>query len=351
MIEIERRAMSNLNRLKTITPKTVSVKQDQLVKTDYLRPGETLPLVVRPGFDNINLINWTRNNREFIEKDLLKHGAILFRGFNIQSTTEFEQFAQVFVPELLSENGEHPRKTISGNVYTPVFYPADKRIWWHNENSFNYRWPMKIWFGCVTPAQQGGETPLVDARRVFNSIDPEIREKFIRKKVMYVRNYGRGLGLDWQTVFRTSSKSDVEKRCREDVMDFKWKEGDQLMTRAIRPAVVKHPKMNEMTWFNQAQHWHVSCLDPATRESMMSLFTMDDLPRNCYYGDGSVIEDSVMDHILETYRKLESSFLWQKGDVLMVENLLTAHGRNPFVGERKHMVAMGEMLSYGDVDC
>jgi hypothetical protein len=109
--------------------------------------------------------------------------------------------------------------------------------------------------------------------------------------------------------------------------------------------------MNEMTWFNQAQHWHVSCLDPATRESMLSLFTKDDLPRNCYYGDGSVIEDSVMDHILETYRKLESSFLWQKGDVLMVDNLLTAHGRNPFVGERKHMVAMGEMLSYGDVDC
>jgi len=92
--------MSNLNRLKTITPKTVSVKQDQLVKTDYLGAGETLPLVVRPGFDNINLINWTRNNREFIEKDLLKHGAILFRGFDIQSTTEFEQFAQVFVPEL-----------------------------------------------------------------------------------------------------------------------------------------------------------------------------------------------------------------------------------------------------------
>lgn len=346
---LETPARPNLNKLKNIKPKVISVQREELVELNYLEPGETLPLVIQPAFHDIDLVSWAKNNKEVIEEKLLEHGAILFRGFAIDSAPEFEQFAQIFVPELFSENGEHPRKTVSGSVLTPVFYPPEKKILWHNENSFNHSWPMKIWFCCVVAAQQGGETPLVDARKVFDLIDPEIREKLTRKKLMYVRNYGRGLGLDWQTVFRSSSKLEVEKRCREEVMDFEWKDNDQLSTRAIRPAVIKHPKTGEMTWFNQAQHWHISCLDAAARESMESLFGEEDLPRNCYYGDGSIIEDCVMDHILGVYRRTEHSFPWQNGDVLMLDNLLTAHGRNPFVGERKHMVAMGEMFHYGDI--
>lgn len=128
-------------------------------------------------------------------------------------------------------------------------------------------------------------------------------------------------------------------------MEFEWKSEDRLCTRAVRPAVVKHPVTGEMTWFNQAQHWHISCLDPQTRESMVSLFAEDDLPRNCYYGDGSRIEDSVMNEILSVYQDLEVSFPWQKGDILMLNNLLTAHARNQFVGPRQIMVARRRSLS------
>jgi alpha-ketoglutarate-dependent taurine dioxygenase len=267
----------------------------------------------------------------------------------VDSVSQFEQFALALCPELFSDNGEHPRKSISGKVYTPVFYPADKKVLWHNENSFNFHWPSKIWFCCLQPAQQGGETPIVNSRKVFELIDPKIRERFIQKKVMYVRNYGSGLGLDWQTVFQTSERSEVEDYCRSALIEFEWKNGDNLRTHCVRPAVVKHPVTGEIAWFNQAQHWHASCLDQATRESVLSLFREEDLPRNCYYGDGSPIEDSVMEEILEAYRKLEVCFSWQKTDVLMVENILTAHARNPFIGERKLLVAMGEMLSYADV--
>jgi alpha-ketoglutarate-dependent taurine dioxygenase len=252
---------------------------------------------------------------------------------------------------LFNENGEHPRRTVSGQVYTPVFYPPDKHLLWHNENSFNYRWPTKIWFCCLTPAQTGGETPLVNSRRVYELIDPSIRRRFEERGIMYVRNYGTGLGLDWQTVFQSGDQSEVERRCREAQMTCEWKSGARLKTSCVRPAAVKHPRSGESVWFNQAQHWHVSCLDPEDRYALTNSFAPDDLPRSCYYGDGSPIEDSVMSEILAVYQQLEVVFPWQRGDIVLLDNLLTAHGRNSFAGEREMLVAMGAMMSYEEVVC
>ena len=340
---------SNLKKLKSIKPKPIGVSKEPTVKAALLTPDKTLPLVITSNSSDVDLRVWAETNRESIETKLLEHGAILFRGFKVDSALKFERFAQIFCQELFTENGEHPRSLISGNVYTPVFYPADKQILWHNENSFNHHWPLKIWFGCMVAAQQGGETPVVDARRVYDLIKPKVRDNFIEKGIMYVRRYGKGLGLDWPMVFRTSSKAEVTARCHEEMIECLW-DGSDLTTRAIRPAVMKHPRTAEMSWFNQAQHWHPSCLDESTRVSMRTLFKEEDFPRNCYYGDGSPIADSDMLSVLDTYRQLESSFSWIKGDVLMIDNVLAAHGRNPFVGERAHLVAMGELHTYGAVD-
>ena len=279
----------------------------------------------------------------------MEHGALLFRGFNVTTPPAFEQFAQTLCAELYDENGEHPHVSVSGKVYTPVFYPPTLKLLWHNENSFNRRWPMRIWFCCAKPAAQGGETPVADSRKVFELLDPAIRERFLEKQIMYVRNYGDGLGLNWQDVFGTTNKAEVEASCRDSGMTCEWKDGDRLRTRCVRPAAGKHPKTGEMVWFNQAQHWHVSCLDPDTGQALKNLFGEADLPRSCYYGDGSPIEDSTMQAILDVYQKLEVSFPWEAGDVLMLDNMLTAHARNPFGGERKILVTMGEMTGYEEL--
>ena len=346
--ESNKRAESNFKRFTSVKPKAISLPEDRVVRTGHLQPSMQTPLVLQPNVAEFDLADWAKANTDFIERELLKHGALLFRGFKLSSAADFERFALTLSPQLFNENGEHPREAVSGNVYTPVFYPADQQLLWHNENSFNRQWPMKIWFCCCTPPEKGGETPIVDSRKVFELIDPRIREQFIAKGVMYVRNYGENLGLSWRAVFQTGSKAEVERRCRSESIDFEWKSGDRLKTRSVRPAVGKHPRTGELVWFNQAQHWHLSCLDRTTRESLQAVFEEEELPRNCYYGDGSVIEDSVMDEILETYRKLEVTFSWQKWDILMLDNMLSAHGRNPFTGERKLFVAMGEMSAYPD---
>ncbi len=166
---------------------------------------------------------------------------------------------------------------------------------------------------------------------------------------MYVRNYGDGLGLDWQTVFQTKNPAELEKKCQQNAIKFEWKSESRLRTFSVRPAVIKHPQTDEISWFNQAQHWHPACLDPITRESLLTSFKPEDLPRNCYYGDGTPIEDSVMEEICGVYQQLEVVFPWQTGDILLLDNILAAHARNPFVGERKLFVAMGEMKSYTEI--
>lgn len=343
----KQRDLASFDQFQSVRPQALDLGQGDLVEMHPME-GHDLPLVVEPAVPDLELSEWAEDHTERIEEELLVHGAVLFRGFGISGTAEFERFARTVCPRLFNENGEHPRESIDGNVYTPTFYPREKQLLWHNENSFNHSWPKRILFCCQTPADRGGETPVVDSRRVLAALPPEIREEFVRKGVMYHRAYGTGLGLGWREVFQTEDRAEVEALCRAQRFEFEWRD-DVLHTRCVRPAVIEHPDSGEASWFNQAQHWHVSCLDPETRRSVEDLFAEGELPRNCYFGDGSPIDDDVMAAILDVYRDLEVSFPWARGDVLLVDNVLAAHGRNPFAGNRKILVAMGDMCDFDAV--
>jgi len=349
LAEQTRREKANFNKFKTIKPKSVSLPQRQLIKATFLQPGQSLPLVIEPDSDEIDLADWAASNREFIETQLLKHGAILFRGFHTNSVPEFEKVANAICPNLFGEYGDLPREGVSGKVYGSTPYPPDKAILFHNESSHLHRWPLKIWFFCVQPAQQGGETPILDCRKIYQLLNPKLREKFEEKQLMYVRNYIDGLDVSWQDFFHTTDKAEVENYCRQAGIEFEWLENNGLKTRKIRPAVAKHPKTGELVFFNQLQLHHVSCLDSAVRQSLLSVFGEDQLPRNVYYGDGTPIEDSVMEEIGAIYQENQISFLWQIGDILMLDNMLTSHSRNPYVGSRKIVVAMGELVTNTNV--
>jgi alpha-ketoglutarate-dependent taurine dioxygenase len=203
---------------------------------------------------------------------------------------------------------------------------------------------MKIWFLCVQVPETGGETPIVDCRKVYRLLDPKIRERFAEKGLMYVRNYVEGLDVSWQSFFRTQDRAEVEEYCRAASVEFEWKNERDLRTSRICNAVSRHPRTGEEIFFNQIQLHHVSCLEPAVRESLRSVFGEADLPRNVYYGDGSAIEDSVVDAVREVYDRAAVNFSWRPGDVLMLDNMLTAHGRNPYTGARKVVVALGDMI-------
>jgi alpha-ketoglutarate-dependent taurine dioxygenase len=160
---------------------------------------------------------------------------------------------------------------------------------------------------------------------------------------MYVRNFIEGLDMSWQSFYGTDDRRVVEARCRESGTEFEWRGDNWLRTRRVCPAVARHPRTGETVFFNQVQLHHVSCLEQSVRETLLSMYREEELPRNVYYGDGSPIEDSVVVEIIETYRRAAVSFPWREGDILVLDNMLTAHARNPFTGPRKIVVAMGEM--------
>ncbi len=343
---LRKRRQSVAEKLRSVKPKTVKLSRNELITIGYLQPKNILPLVVQPNGQDLLLSTWIKDNLEFIERHMLKHGGILFRNFNIKSVSAFKQFMQSISPNLLAyRERSTPRTELGGYIYTSTEYPSHQQIAFHNEFSYAYTWPMKICFHCVKSAEQGGETPIADSRKVFQLLDPKIKEQFIQKKVMYVRNYGKGIDLSWQEVFQTTDKSVVEEYCRNAAIEFVWTGNNGLKTRQVRHAVAKHPKTGEMVWFNQAHLFHVSNLEPEVLESMLQAFKEEDLPRNAYYGDGSIIETSALDAVREAYQQASVSFIWQEGDVLLLDNMLVAHGRKPFTGTRKVVVAMAEAFT------
>ena len=184
---------------------------------------------------------------------------------------------------------------------------------------------------------------------MFRLIDPKIKELFTRKRVMYVRNYGEGVDMPWQEVFGTEDRAAVEEYCRRAHTGYEWIDGNRLRTRQVRQAVATHPRTGETVWFNHAHMFHVSNLDPAVREALLAQFREDELPRNAFYGDGSPIESSVLEEIRGLYNESAVAFEWQRGDILMVDNFLASHGREPFVGPRRVLVAMAELYTNEEV--
>jgi alpha-ketoglutarate-dependent taurine dioxygenase len=327
----------------------VRLSSESLVKTGYLREGQRLPLVVEPAAGGVDLVAWAAGRRDWLEAELHRHGALLFRGFGVDSPARFEQFvAATSSGPLEYHERTSPRSRVSGNVYTSTDYPPEHAIFLHNEQSYNATFLLKIYFCCVRPADEGGETPLADTRKVFARISPDTRQRFMEQGYTYVRNFGHGLGLPWQTAFQTTSRAAVERYCRESDIEFEWKEGDRLRTRQTRPAAARHPSTGELAWFNHATFFHVSTLPPAVRDKLLEGFAEEDLPNNTYYGDGSPIGTDVMEELRAAYLAEKVVFPWREGDVLMVDNVLASHGREPFRGPREVVAGMADPFSWKD---
>lgn len=310
-----------------------------------------LPGILKQGRPAIDVFRWLDANKQVIDKKLIEHGAILFRGFKLGSPAQVERFSSLTMQSVHKSNVEHRPVDESGVVQVPVEYPSRKFLLWHNENTFNYSWPQKAIFACEQPARVGGQTPLVDSRVIFQKIPAAIRQTFIDKGVMYVRRYGseNTIGLSWKTIFKTDKKSEVERQCIEQHMEFEWEDGNTLVTKAKRPAVWQHPTSGDWSWINQAQHFHFSCLSDEAQLALTKLHPDGRFPRDCFYGDGTKISAEVMRHILALYQKNQIIFDWQPGDLVLVDNILAAHARSPFEGERKILVCFGDLTHFHNI--
>ena len=323
-----------------------AIDTTRLVETKFM-PGleESLPLVLVPVVENVDLAEWATSHRDEIEAHLDRYGALLFRGFGLDGAPAFEQAAAAIVTDLFAEYGDLPAEPTSTRIYGSTPYPADKMILFHNESSHLPQWPLRQFFCCLVPSETGGETPLLDGRKVCEALEPELLEEFASKGLMYVRNFSEGIDVPWQEFFHTTDKAEIDQVCAEAGMQTEWRANDALCVRNVAPAVVNHPRTGERLWFNQVQLHHVRCLDEGTRTALQQLFAEEDMPRNVFFGDGTPIPDAVIDRLGEVYEELCVEFPWEPGDLIVLDNMLVAHARRPFSGSRKILVAMAEMTS------
>lgn len=320
------------------------------VVTGELPGGNRLPLQVEARAEGLELADWAQGRQEMVDDWLVRHGGVLFRGFRVEQAAQFEGAIDVLCGGALDyTERSSPRSPVAGKVYTSTDHPASQPIYLHNEQSYNLRFPRNIAFYCHQPAAEGGATPVADCRNVHRRLDPAIRDRFEERGYRYVRHFHAHYGLSWQDAFQTDDRATVERYCADNQIDCEWRADGVLRTAQRRRTIARHPVSGEETWFNHLTFFHVSTLEPAVRDFLLAAFGEDALPNNTYYGDGAPIEEEVLDRLRRLYAEETVSFPWRRGDVLLLDNMLTAHGRTPFSGARKILTAMARPTRWSEV--
>jgi len=330
--------------------KRVHVSEADMVRESCLREGNPLPLVIEANQPGLDLAQWANARRDELKQKMLKHGGLLFRGFGVDSPDKFSAFARTLTPDLLDYlERAAARSEVAPKVFTSTELAADQWIPHHHEMSYSHNWPVHIYFYCDIPSPEGGCTPIASERDFYQRLDPAIKKRFIERKVMYVRNYGDGLDLTWQKAFQTEDRAEVERYCRESKIEFEWMRDGRLRTRQIRQAIAQHPVTGETTWFNHAHLFHESNLPDEIREVLQRTFGSDGMPRNAFFGDGTPIDTAMLDEIRAAYKECSIAFPWRKGDVMVLDNFLVVHGREPYKGARRILVAMADLYVNRDI--
>jgi len=312
-------------------------------------PDGGLPLLVTP-LVGVDLSDWAKENAGILDGWLDRHGAVLFSGFATEAATgpgglAPDWFARVSAGLLQSplapyQERSSPRRELASGVFTSTEQPPDQPILLHNENAYQRSLPTRLVFGCAVAARHGGATPLADCRRVLALLPATVVDRFRSVGVRYTRVFGTGVGLTWQEAFSTTDRDDVDQYCAAEGIESRWCAGGVLRTVQVRPALTKHPRTGEEVWVNHVGLFGPYGTTPAVRAALLSSVGSDDLPLQVAYGDGQPIEAEVHDQVREAYAAATMTRRWQTGDLLVVDNLLVAHGREPYEGDRLLMVSM-----------
>ena len=314
------------------------------IAVDDLKLVQGTPLLLNIDLGSVKVTDWAERNREHVERLVHDNGALLIRGLKFVGSQQFGTvLSTLFGEELIQYTYRStPRTELRGNIYTATEYHPDQIIPQHNENSYSNRWAMRIGFMCTLPSPKGGSTPICNSRKVYEQMPDAVRERFESHGVMYVRNYS-DIDIPWTEVFQTIDKADVENFCQANELEFEWLDDIRLRTRQINQASAVHPVTSDRVWFNQAHLFHITNLEQEVQDSLLSVMSEAELPRNTYYGDGERIDPDTLRTIRSIYERNQIAFQWQRNDLLLLDNMLYSHGRDRFSGNRQVLVGMARL--------
>lgn len=286
---------------------------------------------------------WLAANLSAIRAELTRSGCLLVRGLPVRTTEDFAAARDVLLPHRAGYREKAtPRSDYGHGVFSSTDLPASQPIRLHNENSYTLEFPGLLLFGCLTAPTEGGATTVGDMRAALRLLPDTLRERFTATGWLLVRNYSELAGLPWPTSFATEDRAEVEAYCRANTVGHEWLADGTLRTRQRRSAVITHPVTGEQVWFNHVAFWNKWTLDPEIREVLEETFGQDGLPFGTYFGDGTPLTEDEAATLNHAYDEVTMREPWQPGDLMLVDNIRCAHGRESFRGTRKIVVSMGD---------
>jgi alpha-ketoglutarate-dependent taurine dioxygenase len=302
-------------------------------------------------------MSWLKDHLIEIDENLKSSGAILFRNFGIHTRQDLQSTLNALIPAekiLDYTGGTSPREKLGEGIYSSTKMPFFLKIPLHSEMAYRKKFPRKILFYCETSPVFGGETPFVDIRKVYKDIPVSIREKLESEGIVYYRHLKNYTSMrkflsrlnpmvetgTWQFVFKTSDSQVVNTYCRENFYQAEWLKDGSVMLKTHLPATI-----DGASWFNSFHFFQVHhriwgrCM---TMFFKILLFLTDGNDLSATTGNQQRLSSKEISQIVDAYEKNQVKFKWQQGDLLYLNNTLTAHGRNWYLGKRKILVSLAE---------
>jgi alpha-ketoglutarate-dependent taurine dioxygenase len=293
--------------------------------------------------------SWAAEHREALRALVIEHGSVLVRGLGLRDAAEIGAVFRRLATGLMTEREAFaPRRTYSAGVYSSSTWPPNQPMCMHHELSYTLEFPGLMLFACLSAPSEGGATAVADSPTVLDALPAELIERFEREGWLLTRSYNDEIGASFAEAFGTEDRGAIESYCRANAIEFEWQPDGGLRTRQRRSAVVRHPVTGQRCWFNQIAFLNEWTLVPEVREYLVDVYGADGLPFNTRFGDGDPIDEDVVQLLNQVYEANTAREPWQAGDLMLVDNVRTAHSREPFEGPREVLVAMADAVRLAD---
>jgi alpha-ketoglutarate-dependent taurine dioxygenase len=292
---------------------------------------------------------WAAEHRDAVRALAAEHGCVLVRGLGLQDAVGTGAVVTRLVDGLMTEKEAFAsRQVYPGGLYSSSTWPQNQPMCMHHELSYALEFPGLMLFACLTAPAAGGTTGVADAAAMLQALPADLVARFEREGWLLIRNYNEDIGASVADAFGTDDRGAVEGYCRANAIQYEWQPDGGLRTRQRRSAVVRHPGSGRRCWFNQVAFLNSWTLDEEVREYLVEVYGADGLPFNTFFGDGKEIGEDVVRVLNETYEANTAREPWRSGDLMVVDNIRSAHSREPFSGPREVLVAMADPVRLTD---
>lgn len=307
-----------------------------------LQPGKPPMLRAEAAGD---AARWAADHRHALRAAVAEHGSLLVRGLGLRDGAETGAVFRQLASPMIEREAYAPRRSYSPGVYSSTKWPPHQPMCMHHELSYRLEFPGLMLFACLVAPTDGGATPVADSPTVLRALPPGLIGRFEQMGWLLIRNFNDDIGASVAEAFGTDDRRAVESYCHANAIELEWQPDGALRTWQRRSAVVSHPLTGQRCWFNQVAFLNEWTMDPEVREYLVDVYGEDGLPFNTRFGNGDPITADIVQSINEVYEAHIAREPWQVGDLMIVDNVRTAHARERFQGPREVVVGMADAVN------